>query len=52
MQGSKAKYAAKVKEVIRNPELSTQAFKEMYNEFILMQNLKHPNIVEYKYLVR
>jgi len=52
MQGSKSKYAAKVREVLRNPELSKQVFKEIYNEFILVQNLKHPNIVEYKYLVR
>ena len=41
-----------MKKIFNNPELSLEVLKVMSKEFSIAKDLKHENIVEYKYLIK
>ena len=52
LDGLEGYFATKTRKAFNNEEMSLGLLRETYLEFDLARNLRHPNIVEHKYMVK
>lgn len=49
IDGMEGKYATKFRTALNNQKSSKEFFENSFAEFAIASDLKHPNIIEYKY---